>query len=281
GRVSIALGSQFSIRVNGSSPDGAVGRLYLRMQRANGSEVVTDAPPSDASSSMTFGPYIADHGGVWNIWAHVRDEGAPDWNSVVPWDENKHGWGTMHSPDIEVVTPPVGVTDDAEVENRMLSASGWAIDRDDGAPISQVEIFIDDVSIGSATLGVPRPDVANNAINVLLYPGPASRFNASGWTFAKYLNLLPGGSHVVRFVARDASGRTTTIGQHTFEVSAETLDTDADRAPDELELAAGLDPNNPNDVSLANFEHFGYDKADQLITDPVRGYSPDEEGNIK
>ena len=80
-----------------------------------------------------------------------------------------------------------------------LLVAGWAADQQDGAPISKVQVLIDDAVVGEATLGDARPDVAA-ALN-----NPA--FTNSGWHFSYPVpgNLLPG-THTVRAVARNSIG---------------------------------------------------------------------------
>jgi hypothetical protein len=58
-------------------------------------------------------------------------------------------------------------------------------------------------------------------------------------------------------------------------------DSDGDGIPDELELAAGLNPNDPTDAGEQNYQRYEYDKNNQLTKGPSGTYTPDEEGNLK
>ncbi|HEX4005650.1 MAG TPA: hypothetical protein VHX60_05720 [Acidobacteriaceae bacterium] len=57
-----------------------------------------------------------------------------------------------------------------------LAVTGWAEDVEDGAPVKQVTIAIDGKVVGSATLGIDRPDVALR-LNLPMFP-------YAGWTFS-------------------------------------------------------------------------------------------------
>ena len=71
-----------------------------------------------------------------------------------------------------------------------LYVSGWAIDPQVGAPVSQVEVLIDGSVAGSATLGVARPGIA------ALYPNIPNDLD-SGWTFTLPASGLSIGTHTV------------------------------------------------------------------------------------
>ena len=50
-------------------------------------------------------------------------------------------------------TPPTGYLDVAKYEKGSFLASGWAADKEDGAPVSKVKVYIDKKLVGKATLG--------------------------------------------------------------------------------------------------------------------------------
>ena len=93
-------------------------------------------------------------------------------------------------------TTPVG-------QNDGLLLTGWAADLVQGAPVSQVTVFVDGTSVGNATLGVA---------------GPSGEPANSGWTFTD--STLPTGTHTVSVVAYDSGGRSTTLGSRTITVQA-------------------------------------------------------------
>ncbi|UWZ86119.1 beta strand repeat-containing protein [Occallatibacter riparius] len=91
-----------------------------------------------------------------------------------------------------------------------LLAYGWAVDPQDGAPVSRVQILIDGSDAGNATLGLARPDVAT------AYNNPA--YLNSGWTFTYPAAGLSLGTHTVSAVGYDSLGLSATLAKVTFTV---------------------------------------------------------------
>jgi hypothetical protein len=91
-----------------------------------------------------------------------------------------------------------------------LLVSGWAVDPQDGAPVSSVMILIDGTPRDDAALGQARPDVAA----AFSYPA----YLNSGWSFTYPASGLSIGSHTVSAVAYDKLGLSTTIGTLTINV---------------------------------------------------------------
>jgi hypothetical protein len=87
-----------------------------------------------------------------------------------------------------------------------LRATGWAVDPQDGAPVSKVQILIDDIVVGNATLGLPRSDIAG--------------FPTAGWSFTYAVSGLSLGIHTVKAVAYDSLNLSTTLGTKNITVSA-------------------------------------------------------------
>jgi hypothetical protein len=83
-------------------------------------------------------------------------------------------------------------------QGQTLFVRGWAADTITGAPVQSVTIKIDGVSVGTATLGIARPDVAN-AYNRIDYAN-------SGWSFQMSTSSLSVASHTVAAVAAGTSG---------------------------------------------------------------------------
>jgi hypothetical protein len=115
-------------------------------------------------------------------------------------------WGSVDY----AIDATTGSTTVAQADN--LLVSGWAVDRHDGAPLSQVQILIDGNVAGNATLSLPRPDIA------ALYSNPAYR--NSGWTFTQAASGLSLGAHTVTAIAYDSLSLSTTIGTKTIMVAA-------------------------------------------------------------
>jgi hypothetical protein len=92
-----------------------------------------------------------------------------------------------------------------------VDISGWVADLQDGAPLSNVTVYIDGNSIGAPALGIARPDVAK------VY---GSSYLNSGYHLLYPATSLSIGAHAVKVVAIDSGGRSTTFGPHAFTVAA-------------------------------------------------------------
>ena len=91
-----------------------------------------------------------------------------------------------------------------------LKVSGWIVDSTDGAPLGNVKVYVDGVSIGRPTLGISRPDIATAlGNNAYLHSGFRMLYSASS---------LALGTHQVTVVAIDSGGRSTTFGPRTITV---------------------------------------------------------------
>ncbi|HEY2857637.1 MAG TPA: NHL repeat-containing protein, partial [Terracidiphilus sp.] len=87
---------------------------------------------------------------------------------------------------------------------------GWVADQQDGAPLSNVTVYVDGTSIGAPTLELPRATIAAEYGDAFLNSG--------------YLLLYPAaslslGKHKVTVVAIDSGGRSTTLGPRIFTVA--------------------------------------------------------------
>jgi hypothetical protein len=93
-----------------------------------------------------------------------------------------------------------------------VEIKGWVADQVDGAPMSNVKVYIDGTSIGTPTLGIANPGVAALRDNdTYLHSGYQMLYSASS------LSL---GAHDVTVIAIDSGGRSTTFGPVTFTVAA-------------------------------------------------------------
>jgi hypothetical protein len=81
-------------------------------------------------------------------------------------------------------TPSSGFLDSINYENGLVSAWGWAADKDDGAPVEKVMVFVDDKMIGEAKLGLDRQGVADEMKN--------PNWVKSGWTLSVQMPLEKG-----------------------------------------------------------------------------------------
>jgi Ca2+-binding RTX toxin-like protein len=120
-------------------------------------------------------------------------------------------------------SPPVGAlegaVDVADGDNTLaptstLRVQGWAADPDFGAPVSRVEISIDDIPIANAVLGGDRTDIANQF--------GRTDFTNSGWSADVNIGAVPLGTHTVTVMAFDSSGAFATLaGARTFTITAD------------------------------------------------------------
>ena len=92
-----------------------------------------------------------------------------------------------------------------------LYVGGWVVDATDGAPLSNVKVYIDGTAVGTPVLGIARPDVAAYFGNIA--------FTNSGYQFYYPAKTLSAGNHSVTVVAIDSGGRSTTFGPLTITVS--------------------------------------------------------------
>ncbi len=144
-------------------------------------------------------------------------------NSVSVVATNSIGRSTIFGPLLFTVGmtwsfgPPFGNLDQA-VDSATFSSTvghadsllvrGWAVDQSDGAPLSNVKVYIDGTPAGTPTLGINRPDVAAALQN------PA--YTNSGYELLYSPATLSIGTHSVTVVAIDSGGRSTTFGPTAF-----------------------------------------------------------------
>jgi N-acetylmuramoyl-L-alanine amidase len=90
-----------------------------------------------------------------------------------------------------------------------LFVRGWAADTVSGAPVTSVTIYVDGTSIGTATLGSARPDVA-------AFYGRADYTN-SGWSLQASTAAMSTGQHTVTATAVGPSG-SASLGSKTVTI---------------------------------------------------------------
>jgi hypothetical protein len=94
-------------------------------------------------------------------------------------------------------TPPTGWMDSATYKNNQILANGWAADKEDGAPVEKVMVYIDDKFVGNARIGLDRKGVATVMKN--------QKWERSGWDFLKTVKLSKG-VHEVYAIAFNKKG---------------------------------------------------------------------------
>lgn len=112
---------------------------------------------------------------------------------------------------LDEVDDSVGKTSTISQVNSLV-VRGWAADVTDDGPARSVTVYVDNVAVGNATLGISRPDVA-------------AAYNNTAWTNTGWLLNLSGstlnvGAHTVSVVAKNSGGGATTLGTRTIAVIA-------------------------------------------------------------
>lgn len=95
-----------------------------------------------------------------------------------------------------------------------LLVGGWVADSIDGAPLSNVSVSIDGVSVGKPVTGIARPDVASAFNN--------GSYLDSGYNLTYPVSSLSQGAHQVTVTAIDSSGVSKSFGPLNFSVTAAT-----------------------------------------------------------
>jgi sugar lactone lactonase YvrE len=165
-------------------------------------------------------PSYANSG--FNI-AYAASQLAPGSHSVTVVAVDTNGLSTTLGPLTVTVTPvyapPFGNLDMASGQASGSSTittadtvviGGWVADPTDGAPMSNVKVLIDGISVGTPTLGVARPDVATYYNN--------SAYLYSGFGLSLPAMSLTPGAHTVTVVATDSHGVSTTLGPLTVTI---------------------------------------------------------------
>ena len=148
--------------------------------------------------------------------------------------------------------------------NGAINMSGWAVEPDanPGAPLSRVEIEIDGQTLGTATLGGSRPDVAS-------FFG-RSDYTNSGWTFSGHLTGVGPGAHVVDARAYTQSGASFLInGNYNIVIQGNMMGTSATGQPASYAYALGHAQNgnilNASDSVNSDWS-YGYDSLNRLTS---------------
>lgn len=118
-----------------------------------------------------------------------------------PFAQHAHNPNPDPLPTVDISTPLV--TLDTPVSNQQLSGTfrmaGWAFDE---TAVARVDVYIDRTLVGTATYGIPRPDVAQDWPNA-----PAN----VGFTFSLNTALFSNGNHTVQIRATDTNGNVAVL----------------------------------------------------------------------
>jgi hypothetical protein len=95
-----------------------------------------------------------------------------------------------------------------------IRVSGWAACVDPGSPLMEVDMLIDKQSKGQASLGLPRPDVAE------AYGRPD--FKLTGWKSTVPLGEIAPGPHELTGRAVCAGGKTGALPPFQLSVAGES-----------------------------------------------------------
>lgn len=111
-----------------------------------------------------------------------------------------------------------GLDKTSVVRGGTVMVSGWALDPEQGAPVSRVEVIVNNAYVGTATLGGYRPDVQD--ANITWGQWSSKDVTYSGWSYNINTSNLPYGSNWVKVVGYDVSGRSTVMDPLYFTVTS-------------------------------------------------------------
>jgi hypothetical protein len=205
------VGQADSLIVSGWAADGQqrapVSTLTVLIDGTAVGNATLGHPRPDVASAYGTSAYL-NSGWTFTYPAAGLSVGTHTVTAVVYdlFGNSKHLYGTK-TITVSAGGPPFGSIDSAVDattgttnvgQSDSLKVSGWAADAMQGAPVSTVTILIDGTAVGNATLGYPRPDVANAYGN--------AAYLDSGWVFTHSAASLSVGTHIVTGIAYDSLG---------------------------------------------------------------------------
>jgi hypothetical protein len=105
---------------------------------------------------------------------------------------------------------PEGALDFSEYKDGVITAKGWSADKEDGAPIEKVMIYVDNKVLGKVTKkGIEREDV------VKFYNKPA--WIRSGWEIEAIVPLTKG-KHMIFAVSYDKAEAFSKTAEKEFTI---------------------------------------------------------------
>jgi len=124
--------------------------------------------------------------------------------------------------DVQITYPlPMGAFETVSINpiprGQSVTASGWAVAYAMGAPVAQVNFYVDGVLAGQATRGGYRPDVQDANLNYGFWSPYDVTY--SGWSISYNTSGLTIGDHTLRIVAYDHRAKTADLGTKTFSVA--------------------------------------------------------------
>ncbi len=168
----------------------------------NGGQHWTEVAPGTMPNVVVTHLQLYEYNQVKKLRAATYGRGV--WEIPLYWNNAPQGY-------IDSVRSKAGSATVSQSET--LTVTGWAADIEDGSPVSSVQILLDGQSIGSATTGLSRPDVAKDFNR--------AAWTNSGWTFASLISgSVTPGSHQLVAVALDSENFAKTIGTVTLTVLA-------------------------------------------------------------
>jgi hypothetical protein len=93
----------------------------------------------------------------------------------------------------------------------MVTLTGWALGNPGGAPVTILQVYVDDHYMGLASYGMPRADVCT------AYPGRPGCPNV-GFTYPIDVSQLSAGTHTLKITVLDGSGAQLAPWSSTFTV---------------------------------------------------------------
>lgn len=132
---------------------------------------------------------------------------------------------------------------------------------------------------GVAGASYYKIDIATDSSFSSLVPG-WNNFDAGGSTSVSVTGLTGGTTYYCRVRAGNTAGVSSSSATYSLTTPAwdPNADTDGDGVSNGIELMLGLNPADPNDVSVMQYQ---YDKRNQLKSGSAGTYTKDAEGNIR
>ena len=178
--------------------------------------------PNGETIAFMYGPILLGagtlRGGTASFTTTALPVGTDTITVVYAGDPNFAGSQSNAVSQVVTGGPPFGSLDAAIdsttgsttiAQTDSLLVAGWVADPTDGAPLSNVKVYIDGTLIGTPTLGIARTDVA---------AAYGSRYLDSGYKLIYPAATLSPGTHAVNVVAIDSGGRSTTLAPLTITV---------------------------------------------------------------
>lgn len=111
---------------------------------------------------------------------------------------------------IALAEPPQGYVDVIQYQNGRLHVDGWAADSKNGAPVKNVQVFLDNKLFRNAKLGLNRSDVSVNM--------KRPDWIKSGWVISEKIKLTKGIHKIKVYAINKNNEKNLLINKKIFQV---------------------------------------------------------------